>query len=156
MKYLDKLEFNKIQKILSNYCHTYLGKQTVQNLTPCFSKDEVSNMLATTQEAINIIYQNAAPSIYEIADITITLKKLEQGACLSIRNLLDLANILKLSQELKEYFQKDYIKQDVYPILSNTFSNLYGNKSITDRIFSCILDENTLDDLSSSNLNTIL
>lgn len=42
-----------------------------------------------------------------------------------------------------------------YPILSDLFSKLYGNKSVIDKIFKCIIDENTIDDKASKTLQTI-
>lgn len=42
-----------------------------------------------------------------------------------------------------------------YPILSDLFSELYDNKSVTDKIFKCIIDENTIDDKASKTLQTI-
>ena len=152
---LNKLEFNQIKNILSNYCHTYLGKKLVCQLEPSFSKEEVSQKLAQTEEAIRLLYQNSVPYISEIADITISLKMLEQSSVLSLKAILEIANILKLAQNLKDYFQKDYIDESNYPILSRLFSCLYTNKNITDRIFACVIDENTLDDNASSTLQSI-
>lgn len=106
-------------------------------------------------EAVNLIYRNSTPVFYEIADITIEIKKLESNNSLSTKSLLNLANILKLSQELKEYFNKDFLDISEYPILTNLFSELYSNKSIVDKIFSCIVDENTIDDKASKNLQSI-
>ena len=152
---LNKLEFNQIKNILSNYCHTYLGKKLVCQLEPSFSKEEVSQKLAQTEEAIRLLYQNSVPYISEIADITISLKMIEHCSVLSLKSILEIANILKLAQNLKDYFQKDYIDESNYPILSRLFSCLYTNKNITDRIFACVIDENTLDDNASSTLQSI-
>lgn len=69
--------------------------------------------------------------------------------------MLDLATIFKLSENLKDYFNKDFIKNDEFPILSSLFSILYTNKSITNTIFSSIIDENTIDDKASHELYTI-
>ena len=152
---LNKLEFYEIQKILSLFCHTFLGKKYAQELEPCFKKEEVSQKLSETEEAIRLLYQNSSPSITEISDISISLKLLEQDSTLSLKALLEIAQVLKLAQTLKKYFQKDYIENSHYPILSELFSCLYTNSAITDRIFSCILDENTLDDNASSTLQSL-
>ena len=152
---LNKLEFYEIQKILSLFCHTFLGKKYAQELEPSFRKEEVSRKLSETEEAIRLLYQNSSPSITEISDISISLKLLEQDSTLSLKALLEIAQVLKLAQTLKNYFQKDYIETSHYPILSELFSCLYTNPSITDRIFSCILDENTLDDNASSTLQSL-
>lgn len=152
---LEKLEFNQIKEKLSQYCITYLGKKKVSELEPKNKKEEVQNRLNQTQEAINLIYQNSTPPFYEIADITIHTKLLEQGTFLNPKQLLELGTILKLAQELRVYFDKEFIENEKYPILSNLFDNLYSNKNIVDTIFTNIIDENTIDDRASSTLKSI-
>ena len=68
---------------------------------------------------------------------------------------MNLAYIFKLSQELKDYFNKDFLDLSEYPILSDLFSKLYTNKNVTDKILACILDENTIDDKASKALQSI-
>ena len=152
---LEKLEFSKIKEKLSQYCITYLGKKKISELEPENKKEEVQERLNQTQEAINLIYQNSTPPLYEIADITIHTKLLEQGTFLNPKQLLELGTILKLAQELRVYFDKDFIVNEKYPILSNLFDNLYSNKNIVDTIFTNIIDENTIDDRASSVLKSI-
>ena len=152
---LGKLEFNKIKEKLSQYCVTYLGKKRISELEPENKKEEVQERLNQTQEAINLIYQNSTLPLYEIADITIHTKLLEQGTFLNPKQLLELGTILKLAQELRVYFDKDFIDNEKYPILSNLFDNLYSNKNIVDTIFTNIIDENTIDDRASSVLKSI-
>ena len=153
--YLEKLEFYKITKLLSEFCCTNKGKEIALNLLPINNKNKVTILLNETNEAVNLSYRNSSPSFYEIADITLELKHLESGLSLSPKSLLELAKIFKLSQELKDFFNKDFLDISEYPILTELFSQLYSNKSVTDRVFECILDETTIDDKASSNLQTI-
>lgn len=155
INYLNKLEFNKILEILSTFCSTYVGKDLALNLQVSNDKNLVRNMLAETEEAVNLVYRNSAPSFYDISDINIYLKSLESYMSLSAKALLDLANIFKLSENLKDYFNKDFIDINEYSKLNILFSELYSNKSIQDKIFSCIIDENTIDDKASSELDKI-
>lgn len=106
-------------------------------------------------EAVNLSYRHSTPSFFEIADITITLKKLESHHPLSAKSLLNLAQIFQLSQELKDYFNKDFLDKSDYPILANVFSQLYANKSVTDKISQCILDEDTINDRASKTLQSL-
>ena len=152
---LKKLEFNKIVDMLTKYCSTYKGKEISLNLTPSNSKSTVKQLLDETSEAVNLSIRNNFPDFYDFYDITLDLKKLESNTTLSTKSLLNLANILKLSQELKNYFDKDFLDANEYPILSNLFNNLYANKDIYNKIFSCILDEDTIDDKASINLSSI-
>ncbi len=153
--YLEKLEFNKIQEMLSNFSITYLGKELSLNLNPNNKVSKIKKSLEETQEALNLIERNSLPSFFEIADITVHLKKLESNSILSAKYLLELTAIFKLSQELKEYFNKDFINAQNFPILSELFLNLYSNKNIIDKITSCIIDESTIDDKASVLLSSI-
>ena len=61
-------------------------------------------------------------------------------------------SIFKLSQELKDFLNKDFLDIKDYPILSDYFFKLYSNKNVIDKINSCIIDENTIDDKASKAL----
>lgn len=152
---LEKLEFNKILEILSNYCITYIGKNLAIQLLPSNSIQTVQTLLNETCEAVNLAYRNSMPSFYEIENIDVEIKHLESNLTLSCKSLLNLNKIFKLAFELKEYFSKDFLDISEYPILKELFSGLYSNKDIVDKITSCILDENTLDDKASTNLQSI-
>lgn len=155
MNSLEKLEFNKILEILKSYCITYIGKQLVEDLLPNNSFDKVQELLSETDEAINLSYRNSFPSFYEIANITIDLRKLESSSILSLKSILQLTQIFKLGLELKNYFSKDFLDAKDFPILAPLFSMLYSNKSILDKVNECVIDENTLDDKASKNLQSI-
>ena len=154
-RYLEKLEFNKILENLSSHCVTYLGKELALNLLPKYNHDQVQMLLNETQEAVNLIYRNSTPIFYEIKNIDVELKNLESNLALSCKSLLDLNLIFKSAYELRQYVNKDYVDMSTYPILNNLFNALYSNKSIIDKITSCILDENTIDDNASSKLKSI-
>lgn len=153
--YLDKLEFNKVKKMLENFASTYIGKNIIIDLFPSNKKELVKTNLQETEEAVNLVYRNSCPSFYEIANITTHLKSLESNISLSAKSLLELSTIFKLSQELKDYFNKEFLNNDDYPILSNLFYSLYSNKNIVDKINYCIIDENTIEDNASKALLSI-
>jgi DNA mismatch repair protein MutS2 len=154
--YLEKLEFSKILEMLSHFCLTSQGKELSMHLLPNHQKETVTKLLAQTAEAVNLSYRNGFPPFFKIADsFAIELKKLESNHSLSAKSLLNLAHIFKLSQDLKDYFNKDFIDISEYPILSSLFSQLYSNTNIIEKIFRCIIDENTLDDRASKTLQSL-
>ena len=132
--YLDKLEFNKVKEMLENFASTYIGKNIILNLFPSNKKEIVESNLQETEEAVNLVYRNSCPFFYEIADITTHLKSLESNINLSAKSLLELATIFRLSQELKDYFNKEFLNNEDYPILSDLFYCLYSNKTIVDKM----------------------
>lgn len=153
---LEKLEYNKILEKLSLYCKTYIGKNFAENLNPSSNKEYVNTLLTETSEAINLILRKGSIPIVEIANISMSIKKLESNLALSAKSLLEIANILKISRELKNYFYEDEnFEISIFPLLDSIFSNLYNNLEIENSIFSCILDENTIADNASSKLSSL-
>lgn len=153
--YLDKLEYNKIIAKLESHCITYIGKHNAKALIPSNSADIVKNSLAETNEGLSILYKASTPPIDEIANITEYLKILESGGSLSLKGILDLTKILNIAHNLKIYFEQDFISNADFPILTTYFNNLYLNKSITDKVFKIVIDENTIADDASSKLKNI-
>ena len=97
-KYLDKLEFNKVLEMLEKYSLTYIGKEYIKNLKPCTEKEKVKNMINETMEADILIHRIGGIPLGEIDNINIHLRTLEAGGTLSIKQILDLASILKMSR----------------------------------------------------------
>ena len=153
--YLEKLEFHKIIEMVKHFCVTDKGKELANQLVPHNKKEEVANLLQETNEAVNLCARNSTPPFYAIANIAIEVKKLESNQFLSAKSLLNLARIFKLSQDLKDYYDKDFLDFSEYPILTHLFSQLYTNKNIVTEIETCIIDENTIDDKASKTLQSI-
>ena len=154
-KYFEKLEFNKIKEILESFCITFLGKKLALELLPMSSKKEIEKAGIQTFEASNLIYRKGNLPIYEIENITKYLKILEAKNSLNSKALLDLANILKTARNLKTYFFNEDIDMSEFSSLNNLFENLYTNINIENKIFSCIIDENTISDDASNSLKSI-
>ena len=155
-RYLNLLEYDKFIQILIKYCKTYLGREQVERLTPKFNKLDVINLLSETNEAVSLIYRKSSLPLSDIPSIEIPIKQLESNSTLSAKSLLEVASILKISRELREYFYSDdEFDTNSFPIMLDHFSKLYANKGIEDKIFSIILDENTIADNSSNKLASL-
>ena len=154
-KYLEKLEFNKIKEILKSFCITYIGKNLSEDLLPFSEKKDIVKALKQTTEASTLLYRKGKLPLYEIANIVPSIKKLEASSSLSAKELLELANILKIARNLKDYFNDDAIDMSEFMNLQNLFENLYTNLNIEKTIFDSIIDENTISDNASSSLASI-
>ena len=153
--YISKLEFHKVLEKLSTYCSTSLGKELALNLQIYHDVNIVKQKLAETEEAVNLIYKNSFPSFSDIQDIHIYVINLESSQSLTIKGLLDLNTIFICARDLKTYFSKDYIHKEDFPILEGLFSTLYTNEGVISKISSSIIDENTIDDKASPELQKI-
>ena len=157
-KYLEKLEYYKIIDTLKNFCVTHIGKNLALNLLPYYKENLVKKELEETANAYSLIFQKGNLPIYEISNnIDTDLRMLEFDSILSIKQILDVTNVLRMSRELKEYFAlyKDEIKMDFSVCLNKYFINLYTNIDIEEKIFKNTIDENTLNDHASPELYSI-
>lgn len=151
--YLEKLEFNKIKNILSEFAITNLGKSNCINLVPLKDYKKVEKALNETTEAVSLLYRSGNPPLNELNNIESHILSLKNQQFLSIKSLLEITALLKTSRNLKEYyFDKELNQTDS---LLNYFDHLYTNTNIEEKISSSIVDEQTIDDRASSELYNI-
>ena len=105
VKYLEKLEFNIVCKKLEEFAKTYIGRDICLNLMPLESKKDIIKALKHTTEASTLIYRKGNIPLDEIENILPHIKKLNASATLSIKELLDLAHIIKVSRVERILFQ---------------------------------------------------
>lgn len=154
-KYLEKLEYHEILNILASYTNTSIGYEKALFLLPYQDSSLVKHYLQETTEAITLYYRKSAPPLYAIPVLTEHLKILNSNGSLSMKQLLEIANVLKLARELKLYFFSEEKNIQEFFILNDFFARLYANLDIESKIFSSILDENTMDDNASIELKNI-
>lgn len=152
--YLKKLEFDKILQNLSEYCHTYIGREKALSLEPSSDKDFVKKNLSETSQAVSLIDRNSTPPLSEIEDIRVYIKMLESSNTLTAKALLDICNILEMADELKAYFS-NFLDDEAYENLRIYFDELYTNPSVVDKIKKSIIDSETIADNASSTLSSI-
>ena len=151
-EFLDKLEFYKILAILQTFAKTYIGKKYCLELLPSTEENEIKIYQAETSESLELLHINGSLPIDEMPDVGASLKSLASHNSINIRGLLDIAYILKLAREMKEYFANC---EEIAPNISQYFFELYSNEDIEKNIFSKIIDENTIDDKASTKLFSI-
>ena len=154
-EYLDKLEYNKILKILSDYCKTESGKKAALNLHPSNNQNDVKHMLTETMEASTLIERFSMAPISEIEDISIYIKMLNSSRIINAKGLIDLTNVFIQAKDLKNYFYNENVNIQDFHKLEYYFSVLYTNTSIIDKISHCIIDQHTIADNASKNLYSI-
>lgn len=152
--YLEKLEYPKILECLSTYSITYLGKEQCHHLKPFSQFSLVSHSIAETTEAVTIFIQKKNPPLVPINNLTLTFKQLESNLTLAPKALLECSGLLRISQQLYEYFFTDN-ESSCFPILDRYFTNLYTNQKLYSTISRILIDENTIADDASSELASI-
>lgn len=151
--YLEKLEFNKIKNILSEYAISENGKAMCLKLEPSTNKEKIEKALSETTEAVALLYRKGNLPLVPLGEIQSHILNLKNQNFLQAKALLELATLLKTSRLVKNYYFDNELNQT--DSLNNYFEHLYTNTNIEDKIFSSILDENTIDDRASDNLYKI-
>ena len=151
---LDKLEFNYIKEFLLKFTYTFEGAKLASDLTPTSNSLEVKSLLMETSEAIKAMNINGNFPISEISDFSLWLKMLKSASPLSIKALLDLCSILRISRNLIEYY-KNVSANDSFEYLKPYFDGLYSNKDVENKISSKIISEDLIADDASNKLFSI-
>lgn len=155
-KYLNKLEYNKILDIVSSYCATYIGKSLSSSFLPSNDKDIVVRLLDETNSAVNLLIRKGEIPLSDIENIEVCIKNLKSYNSLGAKSLLDVANVLRISRQLHQYFFDDEeFDLSEFSILEDLFSMLYYNKNMEDTIFNSIIDEDTIADDASKDLSSL-
>ncbi|MBQ9280403.1 MAG: endonuclease MutS2 [Clostridia bacterium] len=152
-KTLKMLEFQKIIDRLTENAVTYLGKEKCEVLQPSSNMNEVSKWQKETAEASSLILKFGNPPISRISDYSVIAQKIRIGGVLSILELLNVANILKMMRELKGYFEVG--DTESYPIVGEYFEQLYSNLNVEKEIYRCMKSDEELDDRASTELYNI-
>jgi len=151
-KLIKTLEFDKIILKLVECATTSLGREICEKLEPKFSINIINKLLNETSESVSMILRYGAPTFSSIHDIRNIIKKSEINAVLTMEELLNTADTLRGSRNLKKYFEQC---EETYPILEELFSDLYSNPGIENEIYRCIDNTDHMSDHASSELSRI-
>lgn len=155
MEYLEKLEYNKILEKLASYCHLEASKKEALELKPYIEIHEIRKRLEETTEAVNLIYRSSTPPAIEFEENEEEIKIIKTEGILSLKSIINLTKILKISEILKKYINQDFLNLEEYQNLAPIFNKLYTNKGIIEKVENSVIDEYTLDDKASKQLQNI-
>ena len=153
-KALRVLEFNKIKEILSKYAVTKGGKEKVLELEPYESAYEVREALKETKEAYEILTKKGNPPFEGLHDVREALEKAGKGGVLTPAQLLYIGNMLRSSERVKEYLEKDE-QAESFPKLKDLSYILTPLKSLQQEIERTVVSEEEISDKASSVLFNI-
>lgn len=151
-KALRTLEFDKILDKLSALAMAEETKDRCKALIPVSNTGEVKNRLAETTAAKELIGRKGSPSIASVKNKHAALVKADKGAVLSMRDLLDIAQILNTARSLRTYIEDG---REGAGDLAFIFDQLRPNRSLEERITFAIVSEEEINDHASSELADI-
>ncbi len=146
------LEYDKILLQLSECARTEGAKQRIMTMRPTDDIVVVRRLLQETDDAKRIATVKGQPSFGMVRDISDALSRADRGASLSMRELLDVANVLRSARMLLDYIRTDKRFDTALDIV---FERLSVHRSLEDRITRSILSEDMIADEASPALGDI-
>ena len=145
-KTLHTLEFDKICAMLEDCAETEGAKALARSLRPSADTQTVLRRQARTSDARRLADAKGAPSFGHIRDISAACERAEKGAVLSMRELLDVANVLRTARTLQDYHLGNHPFDTV---LDEVFDRLIPDRRLEERISRAIPAEDMMADEAS-------
>lgn len=150
---LEKLEFDKLLKFISDYCSTDKGKQSIIALTPQTDLSEISFQGNIVEEAKKFLIKQGNFNIEFSADLSESLYQSRiEGAVLQIKKILEIRNLARSSRNIKNIFFRD---KENYPLLSEYTANLFSDRLFEHQIEKIISDDGEVKENASKILSEI-
>ncbi|PKM93189.1 MAG: endonuclease MutS2 [Firmicutes bacterium HGW-Firmicutes-1] len=153
-KILKTLEFDKILQLLTTYAISSIGKEVASQLTPYTDINIINEKLEETADATNLIIRQGSLPLGGIKNIQKCLKRLEIGGNLSIHELLDISELLRVTKKVISYANQCGEFLDTTSI-KDMFQLLDSVHVLYTEITRCILSEEEIADDASAKLQTL-
>lgn len=152
-RYLKTLELDKILNMLAEEATLSDAAEAARALIPQTYINEVSKALKNTGDAYNFMSRYSAPSFGAAVNVSSSLRRAEASAVLSIPELLDIAESLRVIRSVKNWRAdcSGMGETSIDPL----FSALVPNKYLEEKIAFTIKSEEELNDNASPALYDI-
>ena len=151
-KELIALEFDKIIDMLSQHAVSECGKELCRELRPYENEIDAQEALKQTACAQRLLMQFGVPALSVIKDITGACKRAQNGAVLSIKELMACADILKTAERLFAFLDEHLLQDDCFIVQRD---GLILNRYLADKLSSSFIGEEEVADAASAELRDI-
>lgn len=146
------LELDKILEMVAKETTCEDGAALARSIEPVYTASEARRLLEETDAAFVLMAKFGAPSFYGMKNVTNALRRAQAGGGLGLRELLDIGGTLRAIRSLQQWHSKN---AGMHTVLSPRFDILAPNKSLEEKIFTCIQSEEEVADAASPALATI-
>ena len=146
------LDLDKILERLSSFVCSEDGKSEIEKLEPQTGLASAQALLNQTADAHMLMARFGAPSFGGLKNVNNALARANAGSVLSMRELLDVAEVLRSIRGITQWRSKNdgvRCSIDIY------FDALTPNKYLEDKITSAIISEDEMSDNASPALYDI-
>ena len=151
-KYIETLELHKILEMLANEASNERTKQLALETEPCSDYKTVRHEIQKTSQALELSIKFGSPTFIKFKDLRGSLKRTKSGARISLRELLDIAQMLRQINMLSDWYKHCSGSETELDYL---FSRLAPNKYLLERLEMSILSEEQIADSASPELASI-
>ncbi len=149
---LEKLEFSKILKFISNYAVTEGGKKIIELIKPSTEKSEIISNCKLVEEAKDFIIKKGNPPLEFIPDIKDDLFKSRiEGSILSTKKILDIKKLASVSRLIRNLFYKE----ENYILIKEIVRDLISDKNLENHIDKILTPEGEVRESASPELRRI-
>lgn len=149
---LRALELDKILDLLAGETCCSAAAEMARALRPVAEKEQAQRLLQETDDACRLMAGFGSPSFGNLTDVTNPLRRAEAGACLSLLELLRIADILRTIRSISQWRSHC---EGVTTCLDDRFSVLLPNKYLEEKIASVVVNEEEVADHASPTLADI-
>lgn len=150
--YYKSLELHKILEMLSEEASNTKTKEMALALTPESDIDVVRSEMKKTSDAFDLSVKYGTPAFSNFKDIRGALHRASSGASLSLRELLDIAQMLYQVRMLSDWYKSTENEETSIGYL---FVSLAPNKYLEDKIKNAVVSEDEISDMASHELANI-
>ena len=151
-KSLAMLEYDKVIAMLAECALTEGARDMALRLVPVAAEKQVIKKQRVTADARRLAEAKGYPSFGGVKNISEILGRAKRGALLQPKELLEIADLLRVSRGLSDYIKTD---KPFETVLDETFLLLSVHRNLEDRITRAILSEELIADEASPELADI-
>ncbi|MCM1006760.1 MAG: endonuclease MutS2 [Ruminococcus flavefaciens] len=151
-KYLKTLELDKILDMLAELASNEATRKMALELRPDCDLERVRYECLKTSQALELSVQFGTPPFSNFKDITSTAARAKSGAVISLRDLMDIAVMLRQIKGLADWYKHC---ENIETELSYLFSRLQPNDWLLEKLERSIISENEIADAASPELAAI-
>ncbi len=140
------LELDKVLKMLADHASCEDAKQLALELKPESNLDAAQALMNQTRDAHMLLARFGGPSFGGLTNVNNALFRADAGSTLSLRELLDVAAVLRTIRAIVQWRSTN---EGVPTVLDIYFSALVPNKFLEDTITSAIISEEEIADNAS-------
>ncbi len=151
-KHYIALELPKVLCRLAEFTSCEDARYEAEHLEPQSNIYTVNNLLSQTADAHMLMAKFGAPSFGGLKNVNNALSRANAGSTLNMRELLDIAEVLRVIRSLSEWKDRN---SGITTSIDTFFYSLTPNKFLEDRITSAIISEEEISDNASPALYDI-